>query len=60
MKVKRVESGLKNRQLKFSDEVRKTQSTKRQKLNTLYVILTEFFASNRRQDVNDFKLDLKH
>ena len=51
--MKNVEIVFKNRKVKFSDEVEKTQSTKKQKINPLDGMPTYFFASNVWQDIDD-------
>ena len=52
-KVNKHELGFKNNKVKFSNEVEQTQYDKRQTSNLLDFISTYFFASNRRQEVDD-------
>ena len=52
-----VELGFKNRKVKLSNEVENTQSAKKQKVNPLDGISTDFFASYGRQEVDDDHLD---
>ena len=53
--VKKVELWFKNRKVKFSDEDEKTQSAK--KINPSDGMPTDFFAPNRKQDINGGHLD---
>ena len=55
--MKNVEIGLKNRKVKFSDKVEKTQSTKKQEINSLYGLPKDFFSYNRRHETNEVYLD---
>ena len=45
------------KKVKFSDEVEKTQSAYKQKLNPPDGIPTDFFACNGRQEIDDGHLD---